>query len=246
MLKKVILELLADGKVLGRVAGALAAVDPGGGSTPTGTGFRHVVAGVEDAAAKLAENADVHASAAIALSKLANVSATDKLLGRSTAGAGPIEEVLCTAAGRAILDDVDAAAQRTTLGAAATSHSHAEADVTGLVSDLAAKEGTANKAAASGYASLDAGTKVPIAQVPTGSSSTTVCIGNDARLSDARTPLAHTHPLSEITDEGTMAAVNDAPSDGSIYGRLNGAWAVAGGGSGLTQPQVMARLSVGF
>jgi hypothetical protein len=45
-----------------------------------------------------------------------NVSATDKVLGRSTAGAGVIEEIACTAAGRAILDDADAAAQRTTLG----------------------------------------------------------------------------------------------------------------------------------
>jgi hypothetical protein len=43
---------------------------PSGGSPPTGTGFRHVTAGVEDAAAKLVENADVHAAAAIAESKL--------------------------------------------------------------------------------------------------------------------------------------------------------------------------------
>ena len=50
-------------------------------------------------------------------SKLTNaVSATDRILGRSTAGAGTIEEITCTAAGRAILDDADAAAQRTTLG----------------------------------------------------------------------------------------------------------------------------------
>jgi hypothetical protein len=61
-------------------------------------------------------NADINASAAIAFSKLANVSATDRLLGRSTAGAGAIEEVTCTAAGRALIDDADAAAQRTTLG----------------------------------------------------------------------------------------------------------------------------------
>lgn len=47
------------------------------------------------------------------------------------------------------------------------------------------------KSAASGYASLDSGTKVPISELPTGSGATTVCIGNDARLSDARTPTAH-------------------------------------------------------
>jgi hypothetical protein len=45
-----------------------------------------------------------------------NVSATDKLLGRSTAGAGSVEEITLTSAGRALLDDADAAAQRTTLG----------------------------------------------------------------------------------------------------------------------------------
>jgi hypothetical protein len=45
-----------------------------------------------------------------------NVSATDKILGRASAGAGVIEEIACTAAGRALLDDTDAAAQRTTLG----------------------------------------------------------------------------------------------------------------------------------
>jgi hypothetical protein len=47
------------------------------------------------------------------------------------------------------------------------------------------------KAAANGYASLDAGTKVPIAQIPTGTTGTTVPFGNDARFTDARTPTAH-------------------------------------------------------
>lgn len=39
-------------------------------TTPTGTGFVHITAGSQDAAAKLVENADVHASAAIAGSKI--------------------------------------------------------------------------------------------------------------------------------------------------------------------------------
>lgn len=47
----------------------------------------------------------------------ADVSATDKVLGRATAGAGPVEEIPCTAAGRALIDDANAAAQLTTLGA---------------------------------------------------------------------------------------------------------------------------------
>jgi hypothetical protein len=53
---------------------------------------------------------------AVTYAKIQDVSATDKLLGRSTAGAGSVEEITCTAAGRAILDDADASAQRTTLG----------------------------------------------------------------------------------------------------------------------------------
>lgn len=53
---------------------------------------------------------------AVTYAKIQNVSATDRLLGRSTAGAGDIEEIVCTAAGRALLDDADATAQRATLG----------------------------------------------------------------------------------------------------------------------------------
>ena len=49
--------------------------------------------------------------------KLLSLSATDKLLGRSSAGAGAAEEIACTAAARALLDDSDARAQCATLGA---------------------------------------------------------------------------------------------------------------------------------
>lgn len=52
---------------------------------------------------------------AVSYAKIQNVSATDKVLGRSTAGAGDIEEITLTAAGRALIDDADAASQRTTL-----------------------------------------------------------------------------------------------------------------------------------
>jgi trimeric autotransporter adhesin len=55
-------------------------------------------------------------SASVTYAKIQNVSATDKLLGRSTAGAGTVEEIALTSAGRALIDDTDAAAQRTTLG----------------------------------------------------------------------------------------------------------------------------------
>ena len=55
----------------------------------------------------------------VTYSKIQNVSATNKLLGRATAGAGDIEEIACTPFSRTILDDDDAAAVRGTISAAA-------------------------------------------------------------------------------------------------------------------------------
>ena len=53
---------------------------------------------------------------AVTYAKIQNVSATDRILGRSTAGAGDIEEITCTSAARSILDDASTAAIATTLG----------------------------------------------------------------------------------------------------------------------------------
>jgi hypothetical protein len=55
-------------------------------------------------------------SDSITYAKIQNVSDTNKVLGRSTAGAGDIEEIACTAAGRALIDDTSSSAQRITLG----------------------------------------------------------------------------------------------------------------------------------
>lgn len=52
----------------------------------------------------------------VTYAKMQDVSATDKILGRSSAGAGDVEEITCTSAGRDLLDDADATAQRSTLG----------------------------------------------------------------------------------------------------------------------------------
>lgn len=52
---------------------------------------------------------------AVTYAKIQDVSATDKLLGRSTAGSGVIEEIACTAFGRSIIDDVDEAAFKATV-----------------------------------------------------------------------------------------------------------------------------------
>ena len=57
-------------------------------------------------------------NSAITYAKIQNVSATDKVLGRSTAGAGVVEEITCTSAGRNLIAGASTSAQRTTLGLA--------------------------------------------------------------------------------------------------------------------------------
>ena len=59
-------------------------------------------------------------NSAVSYAKIQNVSATDRLLGRSTAGAGVIEEITCTAAARTVLDDTTVAAMVNTLGGASS------------------------------------------------------------------------------------------------------------------------------
>ena len=56
------------------------------------------------------------ADGSVTYAKIQDVSATDKILGRYSSGAGDVEEIACTAAGRAILDDATASDQRSTLG----------------------------------------------------------------------------------------------------------------------------------
>lgn len=82
---------------------------------------------------------------AVSYSKIQNVTATDKLLGRVSSGAGDIEEITCTAAGRALLDDADASAQRTTLGlgtAATTASTDYATAAQGATADSALQPGT--------------------------------------------------------------------------------------------------------
>jgi hypothetical protein len=46
-----------------------------------------------------------------------------------------------------------------------------------------------------------------IDRIPTGTSSSTVCVGNDSRLSDSRTPTSHTH--GNITNAGAIGSTAD-------------------------------------
>ena len=69
-----------------------------------------------DVTASQDSNSMTIANDAVTYAKIQNVSATDKLLGRSSSGSGDVEEIVCTAAGRALIDDADNTAQRSTLG----------------------------------------------------------------------------------------------------------------------------------
>jgi hypothetical protein len=62
-----------------------------------------------------------------------------------------------------------------------------------------------------------------------GSAAGTVCQGNDARLSDSRTPTTHTHAASDIAS-GTIATarLGSGTASASTFLRGDGSWAAAG------------------
>lgn len=94
----------------------------------------------------------VLADDAVTYAKMQNVSATDRVLGRSTAGAGDVEEIVATAAGRALLDDASASAQRTTLGLVVGTDVQAwDADLD-AVAALAATAGMVSRTGAGAFA----------------------------------------------------------------------------------------------
>ena len=76
----------------------------------------------------------------VTYAKMQNVSATDKILGRSTAGAGDVEEIACTPFARSIIDDADEAAFK------ATVNLEAGVDVQAYDAELAAIAGLVSAA----------------------------------------------------------------------------------------------------
>jgi len=70
------------------------------------------------------------AADSVTYDKMQDTSGTDVLLGRSTAGAGTVEEITCTAFARTVLDDADAATVRATIGAGTGTLSNVVEDTT--------------------------------------------------------------------------------------------------------------------
>lgn len=152
--------------------------------------------------------------AQVTYAKIQNVSATDKLLGRSTAGAGVVEEIACTAAGRSLIAGVNAAAQRTTLGVVIGTDVLAySARVQDIAANLSATSGTVEKTGANtfGVYTVTAFAKTVLDDADAATIRTTlgVVIGTDvqaqnARLADIATNLSATSGTVEKTAANTF------------------------------------------
>lgn len=105
---------------------------------------------------------------------------------RETGGLGSVTLTGTPTTGQVVTATSSTAAEWATPSSGVTAHS----GLTGLTTgdDHTQYQKESEKGVADGYASLDSSAKVPIAQITTGSTSAAVAIGNDSRLSDARTP----------------------------------------------------------
>jgi hypothetical protein len=108
-----------------------------------------------------------------------NAGGGDALAIDAVAGTGSLR-TLGTAATSACAGNDSRLSDARTPSAHSTSHKNGGTD------EVATATATANSIPKTGAA-----TTLAIGWIPTGSSSSTVCIGNDSRLSDARTPTAH-------------------------------------------------------
>ncbi len=139
------------------------------------------------------------ANDAVTYAKMQNVSATDKVLGRSTSGAGNVEEIAFTAAARALADDATAGDQRTTLDVYSTSQvdSAIASAITGGASDVMLFKGVINCSANPNYPAADAGHlyKVSVAGKIGGASGPNVEVGDTL------------YCITDSTASGTQAGV---------------------------------------
>ena len=184
-------------------------------AVPTGSGITALTGDVT--ASGSGSQAATIPNNTVTYAKMQDVSATDKLLGRSSSGAGDVEEIACTAAGRALLDDAAASDQRTTLGL-------------GTIATQNANNVTITGGAVSGI------TDLAIADGGTGAST-------KAAAFDALSPMTSSGDIIYGGASGTGTRLAKG-SDGQVLTLASGvpSWAAAAGGSA---PDCYLRLSGG-
>lgn len=172
-----------------------------------------------------------------------------------------------TAAGRALVTAADASAQRTALGLgtaattassayAAASHTHAQSDITNLVSDLAGKAASVHTHTASQISDSTAAGRSVLTAADAAAQRTALGLGTAATTaSTAYAAASHTHAQSDITNlvsdlagkaasshthaaadiaSGTIATarLGSGTANSTTFLRGDNTWAVPSGGGG--------------
>ena len=146
------------------------------------------------------------ANDAVTYAKMQNVSATDKVLGRVTAGLGDVEEISTTGSGNV----VRATSPTLVTPALGTPSAIVLTNATGTAASLTAGNVTTN-----------------------------------ANLTGDVTSVGNATTIANGVVTAAKTSITGTP-DGTKYLRDDFTWQAVSGGSGLTHPQVMARLSIGF
>ena len=176
------------------------------------------------------------ADALLTYAKLQNVSATDKVLGRSTAGAGVIEEIACTATGRSLLAAASASAALAVLIPAGTRM---------LFQQTSAPTGWTKETSATYNDSI---LRFVTGSVATGGSVAFGTLFGTSKTTDATTLTtsqipSHTHTLPVSANTGSGTAF---PSGGGFI--VNGAAGQSTGsaGTGGSHTHPMANLNIKY
>ena len=169
---------------------------------------------------------------AVTYAKIQNVTATDKILGRSTSGAGIVEEIACTAFARSILDDADASTVRTTLGLAIGTNVQAYDAQLDTLSGLSATQAgnytgiTAGTAAADKALVLDSNAKITsgLASITATelTDGTVKITGGEVTTGSGNLFLNATGSNIEVADGKTLVVKSNLDVEGSITGGESG------------------------